>query len=309
MRRHERLAGSPSQGPCVQFAGGSAWQQYRSVEASMDSADRGVGAYVLGHSDRELERLRVQAQLIDPITRQFLIEAGISPGMRVLDVGSGAGDVAFLAADLVGPNGRVVGVDRSAAALGRARLRAEGRSLANVTFCESELSAMTFDQPFDAAIGRYVLCFQPDPVALLRTIACLMRPGGIILFHEPDREQMRSLPPVPSYDRACQWVGETYRRTGVDVRMGIKLYPAFLAAGLAAPTMRMHAVIGGANALDEVHLDADQAVVLAGDIERLGVATAGELGVDTLVERITHEMVANQSVIVGRAEIGAWSRV
>jgi len=69
------------------------------------------------------------------------------------------------------------------------------------------------------------------------------------------------------------------------------------------------AVIGGANALDEVHLDADQAVVLAADIERLGVATASELGAETLVERIIQEMAANQSVIVGRAEIGAWSRV
>jgi ubiquinone/menaquinone biosynthesis C-methylase UbiE len=96
--------------------------------------------------------------------------------MRVLDVGSGAGDVAFLAADLVGPTGQVVGVDRSAAAPARARIRAEGRSLANVTFRESELSAMTFDQPFDAAIGRYVLCFQPDPVYYLvyrrRSVTC-----------------------------------------------------------------------------------------------------------------------------------------
>jgi hypothetical protein len=71
--------------------------------------------------------------------------------------------------------------------------------------------------------------------------------------------------------------------------------------------MRMHAVIGGADALDEIHLDADQAVTLAGEIERLGVATASELGVETLVERIAKEMAANQSVIVGRAEIGAWS--
>jgi tRNA A58 N-methylase Trm61 len=68
--------------------------------------DRTASAYVLGHSERELERLRLQAQLIDPITRQFLIEAGIAPGMRVLDVGCGAGDVTFLAADLVGPPGR-----------------------------------------------------------------------------------------------------------------------------------------------------------------------------------------------------------
>jgi ubiquinone/menaquinone biosynthesis C-methylase UbiE len=266
-------------------------------------------AYVLGHSDRELERLRLQAQLIDPITRQFLIGAGIAPGMRVLDVGSGAGDVTFLAGHLVGPTGQVVGVDRSAAGVAMARTRAARQSLTNVTFRESELSAMAFDQPFDAAIGRYVLCFQPDPVPLLQLIANLVRPGGIILFHEPDREQMRSFPAAPTYDRACQWVTETYRRSGMDVRMGVNLYSKFLAAGLAAPTMRLHAVIGGANALNEVHLDADQAMVLAADIERLGVATASELGVETLVERIIQEMTANQSVIIGRSEIGAWSRV
>jgi ubiquinone/menaquinone biosynthesis C-methylase UbiE len=268
-----------------------------------------ASTYVLGHSDRELERLHLQAQLIDPITRQFLIEAGIAPGMRVLDVGSGAGDVAFLAANLIGPSGQVVGVDRSATGLAMARTRAERQSITNVTFRESELSAMAFDRPFDAAIGRYVLCFQPDPVPLLRLIAKLVRPGGIILFHEPDREQTRSFPPAPTYDRACKWVDETYRRSGADMRVGIKLYSKFLAAGLAGPTMRMHAVIGGANALDEVHLDADQAVVLATDIERLGVATASELGAETLVERIIQEMVENQSVIIGRAEIGAWSRV
>ena len=271
--------------------------------------DSGGSVYVLGHSDRELERLRLQAKLVDPITRQFLVEAGIAPGMRVLDVGSGAGDVAFLLSNLVGPAGQVVGIDRSASALARARSRVEALSLSNVTFRQSELSAMEFDQPFDAAVGRYVLCFQPDPIGLLRKIAGLVRRGGIILFHEPDRQQMRSFPPTPTYDQACRWLGETYRLSGVDVSIGIKLYSLFKAAGIEAPTMRLHAVIGGEKALDEVHLDADQAMVLADDIVRLGVATASELGIETLAERIVEEMAANQSVIVGRAEIGAWSQV
>ena len=265
--------------------------------------------YVLGHSARELERLRRQAQLVNPITRQYLIEAGIAPGMRVLDVGSGVGDVAFLAAELVGPSGEVVGVDRSPDALGLARSRAKERSLANVTFRENELSAMAFDQLFDAAIGRYVLCFQPDPAALLRKISHLVRPGGIVLFHEPDRKQMRSYPPVPTYDKISEWIDETFRRTGMDVRMGIKLYSTFLAAGLAAPTMRLHATIGGAKALDEVHFEADVAVTLATAMEETGVATADELGADSLVDRIVQEMTANQSVIVGRAEIGGWTRL
>ena len=94
--------------------------------------------YVLGHSDRELERLRRQAQLVNPITRQYLIEAGIASGMSVLDIGSGAGDVAFLAADLVGQSGKVVGVDRSHDALALARSRAMERSPANVSFHESQ---------------------------------------------------------------------------------------------------------------------------------------------------------------------------
>ena len=235
-------------------------------------------AYVLGHSDRELERLRRQANLVDPITRQFMIEAGIASGMHVLGIGSGAGDVAFLAAQLVGASGRVVGVDRSAAALARARSRASELSLGNVTFRESELSAMAFDELFDAAIGRYVLCFQPDPVGLLKAITRLVRPGGILLFHEADREQMRSYPPSPVYDRMCQWLTQIYRRSWMDARMGAKLHSTFLAVGLGPPTMRLHAVIGGANALDELHLEADQALVLAADIVRAGIATADELG-------------------------------
>jgi hypothetical protein len=95
----------------------------------------------------------------------------------------------------------------------------------------------------------------------------------------------------------------------MDVRMSIKLYLTFLAAGLEGPMMRMHAVIGGGNALEEVHLDADQAIVLAADIERTGVGTMRELRPERLVEQIRQEMNASQSVIVGRDEIGAWTRL
>jgi ubiquinone/menaquinone biosynthesis C-methylase UbiE len=66
----------------------------------------GENGYVLGHSDLELKRLATQARLIEPITRRFLVSAGITEGMRVLDVGSGAGDVAILLAGLVGPPGK-----------------------------------------------------------------------------------------------------------------------------------------------------------------------------------------------------------
>jgi SAM-dependent methyltransferase len=275
----------------------------------MVNADQEAGSYVLGHSDRELERLGRQAQLIDPMTRCFLLEAGIGPGMAVLDIGCGSGDVAFLAAELVGPSGHVVGVDRSAVAVEKARERAAQRSITNVTFQENELSSMAPEKLFDAVVGRYVLCFQPDPAALIRSVASLLRQGGVLMFHEPDRALMHSFPPTPTYDLASERVSQTYSRSDVDIRMGIKLYSTFLEAGLAGPVMRLHAIIGGANAIDEVHLDADQAMVLSAETERLGIATAREVDAETLVERITSELRQSGGVIVGRGEIGAWTRV
>ena len=67
----------------------------------MNSIEMQLPHYALGHSDRELDRLSRQAQAFEPFTRQLLAEAGIQPGMRVLDAGCGSGDVSFLAAGMV----------------------------------------------------------------------------------------------------------------------------------------------------------------------------------------------------------------
>src|SRR5258708_10282095 len=88
-----------------------------------------MGGYVLGHAEWDLNRLSVQARLIDPITRRFFLDAGIVPGMRVLDVGSGVGDVAFLAAEIVGAEGEVIGTDRASTGLAVARDRANAGAL------------------------------------------------------------------------------------------------------------------------------------------------------------------------------------
>ncbi len=268
-----------------------------------------AGGYVLGHSDRELNRLAVQARLVGPITRRFFHAAGITTGMRVLDVGSGAGDVAFLAAELVGETGEVVGVDRAPTALAVARKRAGALSLRNVSFREGDPASMTFEKPFDAIIGRYVLMFQPDPTIMLRTVAAHARPGGVVVFHEPDWEGTRSFPQVPTYEHCCRWIVETLRRSGADPRMGIKLHSAFVGAGLPAPSMQLESVIGGgAGSSDQVQFKTDLVWTLVSEMERLGVATAAEVDAETLAERVLNEVVHCDGVVVGRSEIGAWSR-
>jgi len=267
-------------------------------------------AYVLGHSEGELSRLKIQARLLESATRQIFREAGLETGMRVLDVGSGAGDVAFLAAELVGVSGIVIGTDIAAAAVAAATRSAEERGLARVSFREGDAAELTFDQPFDAVVGRYVLLFQADPAELVRKIARHVRPGGLVIFHEPDWVGTRSIPPAPTYDRCCEWIRETFRLAGTDSNMAGKLFTTFIRAGMGPPQMRMQTFIGGgAASVTFLEAVADLIRTLRPKMEQLGVAALSDADVETLAERLMHEATNNESVIVGRAEVGAWARV
>lgn len=97
-------------------------QRMGSVSAPSQPRDP---VYMLERGEREAHRLTVQAAVYERATLHILQQAGIGPGRRVLDIGSGAGDVALLAARLVGPSGSVVGIDVDAAILNTARRRGQ----------------------------------------------------------------------------------------------------------------------------------------------------------------------------------------
>ena len=169
---------------------------------------------------------------------------------------------------------------------------------------------MTFDKPFDAVIGRYVLMFQRDPSAMVRKLAAHLRPGGVIVFHEPDWDSATSFPPAPTYDQCCRWLVETLRWHGHATQMGKRLHATYVAAGLPAPTMGVGAIIGGGEkSVDGLRMLADVTETMLPGIERAGVATAAEVAIETLADRMIREATANESVIVGRMEIGAWARI
>src|SRR5215472_1792194 len=145
----------------------------------VDMAISSPGAsYVLGGTNREHERLSRQARIFNPFTERLFRNAGISRGQRVLDIGSGVGDVAMLVAELVGPTGEVVGVERDANTLAKARSRVTESKLRNVSFVEIDVSRAVSDvnsKPFDVVVGRLILEFLPDPGAVLRSLSKLVR--------------------------------------------------------------------------------------------------------------------------------------
>ena len=266
------------------------------------------GSYVLERTTDEYLRLTRQASLFEPMTERLFRNAGIVPGMRVLDVGSGVGDVAFLAARLVGTAGSVVGVDVDGSALETARARAGTSGLRNVTFVEGDIRSIECGADFDAAVGRLVLGYLPDPAVAVRSIVDRLRPGGIVAFQELDMDPSvlsRSYPEGTLWDQTGRLVIDTFARAGTHVRIGRQLLGSFLAAGLPAPAMQEEAIVGGGSAFAGYAWLAGVARSLAPLMQQLGIASAHQLELDTLEQRIRHDAVARGAAVWGPPLVGA----
>ena len=265
-------------------------------------------SYILGHAEDELDRLIDQARFFGDLTEQVLRLAGLEPGMRVLDVGCGTGDVSFLAARLVGPDGAVVGIDRSAEAVEVARRRAAGAGLHHVHFIAVDAAEVELEAPVDAVIGRLVLMYFPDPAAVLRRLVGWLAPGGIVAFQEMDMTSPTSEPRCEAFETAGRRLTETFSRAGIDLRTGLKLHRIFRQAGLPAPRLIQGARVEAGPA-SPIYAWLEQTTrTLLPLMERTGVATAAEVAVETLAERLREEAVARDAVLVPPPLIGAWAR-
>ena len=269
-----------------------------------DSAD---GGYQLGSDEGELARLELQGRALAPATRVIFAAAGIRPGMRVLDLGCGAGDVAFVAADLVGPDGYVVGVDRSPEALARARLRAEHQGLEQVRFVEGDLHDPAPGGPFDAIVGRLVLVYVPDPAAVLQRQATVLRPGGLVVPIEVDIATARALPAVPLVSRAVSWLVEAFAKGGIPPALGARLWAILREAGLRPLGMLGIQPHFGPDDPAAVTLLAGIIRTAAPLIERTGVATAEEIGAETFPERLRDELQVNSAVFAHPILLSTWA--
>jgi SAM-dependent methyltransferase len=262
--------------------------------------------YHLGYSDEEHERLIRQAARLEPGTERFFREAGIGHGMRVLDIGSGVGDVAMLAARIVGPSGAVFGVERDPRSIARARKRVAELRLENVEFVQSDVDEFSPDALFDAAVGRYVLQFLHDPVESLRRIASHVRLGGIVAFQEGSWSPFLALSSrLPLWYAGVSLLQDAGRRAGVNLEMGIDLYAVFREAGLPAPKMRLEMELGCEPEFTRWPADALKSVLP--QLSQLGLS-AGVLGnLETFAQRLQDEVASANTVVPWVGLVGAWS--
>jgi ubiquinone/menaquinone biosynthesis C-methylase UbiE len=262
--------------------------------------------YILGHSDAELARLEHQAQIFGAETREVLRRAGVAPGMRVLDIGCGVGDVSLIAADMVGPSGRVLGIDNAGAALPTARARAARGGYGWLDFEEANIYAYRTSEAFDAVIGRFILMHVPDPVAVVKAAIRFSKPTGIIAFIEMDISESSTLPELPLMTRCVDWIVQTYRKVGVEPNMGSQLHATFRAAGLDPLLHGTCRIEGGANAI-AYDFAAQALQTLLPAIEAYGIATAAEVDPPTLAARLREAAVAGDHCMFLPRLVGAWA--
>ncbi|MFT4084590.1 MAG: class I SAM-dependent methyltransferase [Nocardioides sp.] len=263
--------------------------------------------YLLGHREDELRRLEQQAQVLAPATTAFLTLAGIEPGMRVLDLGTGAGDVAFLVARRVGPTGSVVGIDAAAEALHLARWRANRAKVGNVSFVEGDLLTAELAGTFDAVVGRLILLYVDDPTAVVRRYAGLLRPGGVLLALEYDMSAVGNLPPLPLSTRAAHWLVEAFRRTGHDPCLGARVGGVLASAGADATCLGLQVYLAADDPAGPRLLSATLRSLLPA-IESTGIATADEVGIDSLTDRLAADQLAAGALVKPPTLVGAWGR-
>lgn len=264
--------------------------------------------YPLGHSAQELERLTTQARTLAAHTNLLFRRAGLAPGQRVLDIGCGAGDVSFIATQLVGETGQVVGVDRSRAAIETARERARFGGHKNVEFFVGDVTEPQVPGKFDAIVGRIVLMYLPDPAAALARLRSLLRLQGLIVMQEGDLTSIGSEPECPLVTQLREWFLKAFAASGVATQMGSRLCTVMHRAGFAPEGSWVSQPSHVGPHLSQLDWFADLAKVMLPMLEAQGIASAAEVDVPTLAARLQVEARARDAIVFAPRLVGVWAR-
>ena len=197
--------------------------------------------YVLGTHDEEIARLGLQHRLWRDRVLEGWSRAGFDPGKRIMDVGAGPGFATVDLAEIVGPTGSVIAVERSGRFLGRLKAEVAQRGWSHVAIHEADLDelAQLPELDLDGVWCRWILAFVREPRQLVDKIVASLRPGGAAVVHEyADYASWRLMPRVPSFEEFVRIVMASWREQGGEPDIASELPHWFERAGAEVVSIR-----------------------------------------------------------------------
>lgn len=236
-------------------------------------------------------------------TDRLLAQAVVPQGVKALDIGCGSGVVTFRLSRIAGNQGEVTGLDLNAKALDVARQKAFEMGLTNTRFVHGDLVEFAHEgAQFDVITCRRVLMYQSDQAAAAKAFYRLLKPHGMLIIQEHDATMQHSTSTRPLADQARAWIWRTATVEGANPGTGFQLYQILRQAGFCNIQMSAEAVVETPTQISPI---AEIVRLMLPRIEAAGIATAAEIDIDTLEDRLNAELNSAESTSIGEMMFGA----
>jgi ubiquinone/menaquinone biosynthesis C-methylase UbiE len=260
--------------------------------------------YVISGGRTGYDRLKVLARVRWPETGKLLERVGVATGARCVDLGCGGGDVTLELARIVGPEGRVLGVDMDEVKLELARDAAQEQGLANVEFAVADVLDWHDEDAYDLVYSRFLLEHLRDPTDLLRRMWAAVRAGGALAVEDADFDGVFCYPPNDGFAFWEHISHAVLEHNGGDPRIGRKLFRYFVETGIRNPhvTLTQDANASGeAKTLSWLTVDAMSEAIVAA-----GLATSDEIA--SAVTSLSAFTEDPTTVVAGPRVFQVWAR-
>jgi ubiquinone/menaquinone biosynthesis C-methylase UbiE len=190
--------------------------------------------YILGTDPEELQRLGFQHRVWSKDAFALWESAGLGQGQRILDLGCGPGFATFDLAAIAGPDGKVIGLDKSAGYIASASSHARTVGLSNVEFVLADFSDMTFERSsFDAIYSRWAFAWINNVEEVVQRACTFLKPGGVFLSHEYLHwGTFRVIPERPEVRRVIEACRESWHIMDSEIDIAPSLPALFRKNGL-----------------------------------------------------------------------------
>lgn len=189
----------------------------------------GIESYIIRGGDYGTERLKILSDTLCETSKSLLLKAGLKTGLQALDVGSGSGDMTYVISSIIGPDGKVTGVDidKSVIELAKQNFTAE-----NLEFKVEDIFDITSEsENYDIIYSRFLMSHLPNPVMAIEHLKSKLKPGGALVIEDVEFSGHFCYPACHSFDRYVELYTAAAKARGVDPYIGCKLFGIFYDSG------------------------------------------------------------------------------